>query len=183
MPFPNREEALKLLQDHVKEDYQILHAKMVAAGLEKYAEKFAEDKDFWFVTGLLHDLDYYEHPTAHPKTGLQWYKEWGYPEEFIHAVAAHGIELPRVKPQSKLAKALIAVDEMCGLFYAYFLMRPTGFAGMEAKSVKKKFKDKAFAAKIDRKEIQYGMDELGVEFAEHVNTLLEAFKEMSELKK
>lgn len=183
MALPNRKEALKLLKEHVKDDYQILHAHMVAAGLEQYAKKFVEDQELWYITGLLHDLDYFEHPAAHPETGLQWYKDWGYPEEFIHAVAAHGIKLPRIKPESKLAKALIAVDEMSGLLYAYFLMRPTGFEGMEAKSVKKKFKDKAFAAKIDRQEIQYGMDELGVDLVGHVQTLLEAFKDLPELKK
>lgn len=181
--LPTREAALTLLQEHVKDNYQILHAKMIATGLEKYAEKFGEDKELWYLTGLLHDIDYFEHPTEHPAVSLEWFKEWGYPEELIHAVLAHGFLEPRTPPETKLAKALIAVDEMSGLLYAYSLMRPTGFEGMEVKSVKKKFKDKAFAAKVDRHEVEYGMEQLGVTIDEHVELLRDVFTQMPELKK
>jgi len=175
MTLPTREEAQKILEEHVKDEYQNKHALMVAKGLEAYAQKFNEDKDLWFITGLLHDVDYFEFPTQHPAKSLEWFKQWGYPEELIHAVEAHGISLPRVKPQNKLAKTLIAVDELVGLLYAYSLMRPTGFTGMEAKSALKKFKDKAFAAKIDRNEIQYGVDELGIDLKEHIDFLIKLF--------
>jgi putative nucleotidyltransferase with HDIG domain len=183
MAIPNRDEALNLLKEHVKEPYQVLHSKMVAQGLEKYAEKYGEDKDLWYLTGLLHDLDYYEHPSEHPAIALSWFKDWGYPDDLMHAVLAHGFLQPRTPPKTNLAKALIAVDEMSGLLYAYSLMRPTGFEGMEVKSVKKKFKDKAFAAKIDRHEVEYGMNELGVTMDDHAALLIDVFVQMPELKK
>jgi putative nucleotidyltransferase with HDIG domain len=172
--LPTRAKALELLNEYVKDDYLIKHSLMVAKGLEAYSIKFNEDKDLWYITGLLHDIDYFQFPAEHPSKSLGWFKEWEFPQELIHAVAAHGISLPRIKPESNLAKALIAVDELQGLLYAYSLMRPTGFEGMEAKSALKKFKDKAFAAKIDRNEIQYGVNELGVDLKEHIQFLIDA---------
>jgi len=172
MALPTRETAEKLLTEHVQEPYQILHAHMVAKGMEGYAEKLGEDKDLWYITGLLHDLDYYEFPESHPAESLKWFATWGYPEELIHAIAAHGMDLPRIEPKTQLAKTLVATDELCGLIYAYSLMRPTGMIGMEAKSVVKKFKDKAFAAKISREEILYGTDQMGIDLKEHITNLL-----------
>ncbi len=172
MNLPTREQAETLLMQHVKEPYQILHAHMVAKGMEGYAEKFGEDKELWFITGLLHDIDYYEFPDTHPAESLKWFKDWGYPETLIDAVEAHGIEEPRVLPKDMLGKTLIATDELCGLIYAYSLMRPNRMEGMEAKSVMKKFKDKAFAAKISREEIQYGAEQMGVDLKEHIENLL-----------
>jgi len=183
MSLPTREDALQRLTEHVKDDYQILHAKMVAVALEKYAEKYNKNKDLWYITGLVHDIDYYKHPDNHPFESVKWLEEWGYPEELIHAVKAHSIEEPREELKSNLDKALIAVDELAGFLYAYSLMRPTGFDGMKAKSVKKKFKDKNFAAKIDRDEIMYGVDALKVDFGEHINLLIEAYLDMAELEK
>jgi lysyl-tRNA synthetase class 2 len=177
--LPSREEALNLLEDHVKEPYQVLHAKMVAAGLEAYAEKFGEDKDLWYLTGLLHDVDYFEFPTEHPKKSLEWFEEWNYPTELTHAVAAHAHERTGVEPESRLAAALIAVDELAGLLYAYSLMRPEGFSGMEVSSAKKKFKDKAFAAKVDRDEIMFGVEKLGVDLGEHIEFLIGIFQKQS----
>lgn len=172
MSLPNREAALELLKEYVKEDYQILHAQMVAKALAGYASKYNADEELWYITGLLHDIDYYKFPELHPQESLKWFKEWGYPEELIHAVAAHGITEPRVTPKSELAKVLIASDELCGFIYAYSLMRPTGMEGMKAKSVVKKFKDKAFAAKIDREEIKYGVDALGIDLKEHIDNII-----------
>lgn len=172
MSLPTREKALELLNEYVKEPYQVLHAKMVADALARYATIYNEDTELWYITGLLHDLDYFKHPDVHPAKSLEWFRDWGYPEELIHAVAAHGIDLPRIKPDTNLAKALIATDELCGLIYANSLMRPTGMVGMEAKSVMKKFKDKAFAAKIDREEIRYGVDLLGIDLKEHIANVL-----------
>lgn len=172
--LPSRIDALKLLEEHVKEPYQILHAKMVAKSMEAYAQKFKENEDLWYVTGLLHDLDYDKFPDEHPKESLKWFAEWSYPEEMIHAVSSHAMSSGRTdtKPKTQLDFALIACDEMSGLIYAYSLMRPTGFEGMEAKSVMKKFKDKAFAAKIDREEILMGVEGLGVELKEHIELLI-----------
>jgi putative nucleotidyltransferase with HDIG domain len=176
--LPTRQEALELLEEHVKDDYQKHHARMVAACLEAYATKYDEDSELWYLTGLLHDLDYFEHPEEHPKKSLEWFKEWDYSEELIHAVAAHAMDEPRVEPDSKLAACLIAVDELTGFLYAYSLMRPTGWEGMKAKSVKKKFKDKAFAAKIDREEIMYGIEKLGVDFSEHVTFVIDILSKL-----
>lgn len=177
MALPSRVEALELLKEKVKDDYQRHHSEMVAKAMEAYAEKFGEDKELWYITGLLHDLDYYEFPDEHPAKSLEWFRELDYPEELIHAVEAHAFMRTGTEPETKLAAALIACDEMSGLLYAYSLMRPTGFVGMEVKSVKKKFKDKSFAAKVDRNDISYGMEKLGVEFGEHVGLLIEVFQE------
>ncbi len=182
-PSFTREDAHKLLEKHVGDDYQKIHALMVAHALEAYAEKLGQDKDLWYVTGLLHDLDYFQYPEEHPKEELAWFKEWNFPEEFIHAVAAHSHKRTGTEPRSTLACALIATDELAGLLYAYSLMRPEGFSGMKVKSAKKKFKDKAFARKVDRKEVNYGIEKFEVDFTNHLQFLIELFNDMSELKK
>lgn len=183
--LPTREEALKLLSEHVKDEYQILHAKMVAAAMEAWAHRLAKhDKsiniDLWYITGLLHDLDYYEYPTEHPGKALTWFKEWGYPADLIHAVEAHafGFNGFTTKPQTKMGAALIACDELSGFLYAYSLMRPTRFDGMDVKGVEKRLKDKSFAAKINRDDIEFGIAEFGVDRAEHIALLIETFKGM-----
>ncbi len=176
--LPTREEAKKLLEEHVKDDYQKLHVNMVANALEMYAKEYGEDLELWYITGLLHDLDYFEFPDEHPLKSLEWFKEWQYPEELIHTVAAHYWKKTGVQPASKLAAALIAVDELSGFLYAYSLMRPEHWEGMKPSSVSKKFKDKAFAAKIDREEVRFGVEKLGVDFSEHVQKLINVFKPM-----
>ena len=176
MALPTREKAKELLFENVKDEYQRKHSEMVASAMEAYAEKFGEDTELWYITGLLHDLDYYAFPSEHPSKSVEWFKEWEYPEELIHAVESHAFMRTNVKPKTKIAQALIACDEMSGLLYAYALMRPEGFTNMQAKSVKKKFKDKSFAAKVDRSDIQYGMDELGVDFNDHVELLISVFE-------
>jgi lysyl-tRNA synthetase class 2 len=175
--LPSKEEALKLLEEHVKDDYQKLHAKMVAESMKMYANKFSANEDLWYITGLLHDLDYHKFPDEHPKESLKWFSEWGYPQELIQAVSAHAMGSGRTEtqPKTQLDFALIACDELSGLLYAYSLMRPTGFEGMEAKSVMKKFKDKAFAAKIDREEIKMGVEGLGIDLKEHIENLIQVF--------
>lgn len=181
--LPTREKALALLEEHVKEPYQILHAKMVASAMEFYAKRFGENEDLWYVAGLLHDIDYHEFPDEHPNHSIQWFKQWGYPEELIHAVGAHAHSSGRttIEPSSQLDYALIACDELSGLLYAYSLMRPSKFDGMESKSAIKKYKDKAFAAKIDREEIQMGVAGLGIELKEHMENLIGVFAPMPEL--
>jgi predicted hydrolase (HD superfamily) len=178
MALPTRDQAQQILTEHVKDAYQVLHAQMIANAMEFYGNKFGEDKDLWFITGLLHDVDYFEFPDTHPDKSLEWFKEWGYPVELIDAVNAHGLKQPRLEPKTRLAKALIAIDELAGLIYAYSLMRPTGFEGMEAKSILKKFKDHNFAAKISREEVQYGVDLFGVDFAELVQDMIGVFQKM-----
>lgn len=183
MSLISREEALKLLNEWVSEPYQILHAKMVANALEMYAEKYGEDKELWYITGLLHDLDYNKHPDEHPKVSVEFFKENGYPEALIQAVAAHAWERTGVKPESMLDKVLVATDEMSGLIYAYSLVRGADrFNGMETKSVLKRFRELKFAAKINREEIQYGVDLMGITLEEHVSNLIPVFQKMEGLK-
>lgn len=174
MPLPTKDAALALLHQHVRDDYQRLHALMVATALEGYAERFNEDPLLWHVTGLLHDLDFEEHPDTHPAPSLQWFQDWGYPPELIHAVEAHayGYHGFTTLPQTKLAAALVATDELCGIFYAYRRMNPVPYGQMKASSIKKKFKDPGFAAKIDRTTIQLGCDKLGVTLDDHIANLV-----------
>ena len=180
--LPSKNQALALLREHVSDDYQRLHAKMVAEVLGAYAKKLGEDEDLWYITGLLHDLDYCEFPQEHPRRELAWFEEWNYPPELIHAVSAHARSIIGVEPNSLLACAILAVDELSGFLYAYSLMRPEGFVGMELSSVKKKFKDKAFARKIDRVEVTYGVEKMGLPFEELAGFMIGVFSGLEEFK-
>jgi len=179
----NKEEAKELLEKLVGDEYQKLHALMVAEALKAYAKKLGENEDLWYLTGLLHDLDYFQYPDEHPQVELAWFEEWGFPKDMTQAIAAHAHKRTGAEPESLLASALLATDELAGFLYAYSLMRPEGFSCMEAKSVKKKFKDKAFAKKVDREEIKYGMDKFGQDFSEHIEFLIAVFRDIDELKK
>lgn len=174
MPLPSKDEARVLLEQHVTDDYQRYHARMVAIALEGYAALFAGDPQLWFVTGLLHDLDFEKHPDTHPAESLRWFREWDYPEELVHAVEAHayGFHGFATLPCTKLAAALLATDELCGIFYAYRKLNPVGYGAMKASSIKKKIKEPAFAAKVDRATIHTGCEHLGVSLDDHVANLI-----------
>lgn len=176
------EDALTLLNEHVKDDYQLLHSKMVATVLKEYAKKYGEDENLWYITGLLHDLDYFESPKEHPNKAIEWFKELELPQSLIYAIQAHAFDRTGIHPKNRLDAALIAVDELSGLLYAYSLMRENGFSDMNASGVKKKFKDKAFASKINRDDIFYGIEKLGVDFSDHVTFMINIFQNMDELK-
>jgi predicted hydrolase (HD superfamily) len=178
MNLPSREEAQVLLEKYVQDEYQRYHAKMVAVATEGYAEKFNENRDLWYITGLLHDLDFEQYPETHPAEALRWFQEWEYPEELIHAIEAHAYEYNGFKtlPQTKLAAALMACDELCGLFYAYSKLNPISFSEMKASSIKKRFNEKSFAAKIDRSTITRGCEILGVSLDEHINNIINFLK-------
>jgi predicted hydrolase (HD superfamily) len=150
---------------------------MVATAMQGYAGKFAEDPHLWFVTGLLHDLDFEQFPDRHPTESLRWFAEWGYPAELIHAVEAHayGYNGFATLPRSKLAAALLATDELCGIFYAYRKLNPVRYAEMKASSIRKKIKEPAFAAKVDRRTIYLGCEHLGVSVDDHVGNLIGFF--------
>jgi putative nucleotidyltransferase with HDIG domain len=165
---------ITFLESHVRDEYQRHHALMVATAMEGYAEKFGEDKELWYATGLLHDVDYEERPSEHPGPSLAWLKEWGYPDEVVHAVEAHayGYNGFTTLPQTKLAAALMASDELCGIFYAYKKMNPVPYGQMKASSIKKKFADPAFAAKIKREDITRGVEALGISLDEHIQNLI-----------
>lgn len=178
MTLPTREEAKELLEKYVSDEYQRFHALMVGTAMEGYAKKLAEDEHLWFLTGYLHDLDYDKYPTEHPGPSLEWFKKWNYPDELIQAVLAHanGFNGFTTKAQSKLDKALIACDEICGIFYAYQKLNPIPFGEMKAKSIKKRLKEERFAPGIDRSHINNGVDDFGISIDEHIDNLIEFFK-------
>jgi predicted hydrolase (HD superfamily) len=177
MPLPTKEDAAKLLHEHVGNEYQRLHAVMVATAMEGYAASFGEEPVLWYITGLLHDIDFEEHPETHPAPSLEWFKTWGYPDDLIHAVEAHayGYHDFKTLPRTRLAAALLACDEVSGIFYAYRKMNPVRYGEMKAGSIRKKFNDHGFAAKIDRATIQLGCDHLGVTLDDHIANLVRFF--------
>ncbi len=174
MNLPTKPDAQALLEKHVRDDYQRHHALMVATALEGYAAQFGGEAHLWFVTGLLHDLDFEQFPEKHPAESLRWLAEWGYPEELIHAVEAHayGYNGFATLPRTKLAAALLATDELCGIFYAYRKLNPVRYGEMKASSIKKKIKEPAFAAKVDRRTIFLGCEHLGVTVDDHVANVI-----------
>jgi len=158
------------------------HVLAVEAAVRAYARRFGEDEEFWGATALLHDLDFERYPdmddpvNGHPRTALRMFREWGYPEPLIEAVAGHApyLGIPRT---SKLASALWASDELTGLIMAVGYVRPSkDLRDVEVSSVKKKWKDKLFAAAVNRQDIEQGAAELGVDLWEHVGIVLEAMK-------
>jgi putative nucleotidyltransferase with HDIG domain len=179
---PSREEAWELLCEWTESESLRRHALGVEAGMRAYARRFDGDEELYAVTGLLHDLDYERHPnldTGHPRMALEEFRRREYPQELIDAVAGHAefLEVPR---ETQLAKTLFAVDELSGFIAACALVRPTGIEGMKPKSVKKKLKQPSFAASVDRGQIERGVDELGVDFDEHVQVVIDAMAERSE---
>jgi predicted hydrolase (HD superfamily) len=177
MSLPNKTEANALLEKHVLDEYQRLHAVMVATAMEGYASAFEGDPLLWYLTGLLHDLDFDQYPDLHPAESIKWFREWNYPEDLVHAVEAHayGYHGFTTLPKTKLAAALLACDEISGIFYAYRKMNPVPYGEMKASSIKKKLKDTAFAAKIDRNTINLGCAHLGVPIDDHVANLIRFF--------
>jgi predicted hydrolase (HD superfamily) len=177
MSLPTRPEANALLEKYVHDEYQRHHALMVATATEGYAGTFGADPHLWHVTGLLHDLDFDQFPDLHPAESLRWFREWGYPDELIHAVEAHayGYHGFTTLPQTKLAAALLACDEISGIFYAYRKLNPVRYGDMKPSSIKKKLKEPSFAAKVDRSTIYLGCEHLGVPLDEHVVNLVRFF--------
>ena len=182
MPLPTREEAWDLLCEWIESESLRKHALAVEAGVRAYARRFDEDEAFWGVTALLHDLDFERYPdmedaeNGHPRTALRYFREHDYPPALIEAVAGHApfLGLPRT---TKLDAALWAVDELTGLIMAVAYVRPSkDIRDVKVKSVKKKWRDKAFAAAVNRQDIEEGAAELGVDIWEHVGVVLEAMK-------
>ena len=180
MNLPTSEEAHVLLNEHVHDDYQKHHALMVATAMDGYARLLGEDVHLWWITGFLHDIDFEKHPDTHPGESLRWFAKWGYPEDLIHAVEAHayGYNGYSTLPRTKLAAGLLACDEICGIFYAYQKMNPVPYGQMKVKSIRKKIKDKSFAAKVDRATIVLGCEHLGVPIEEHIENLIRFFAKL-----
>ena len=180
MSLPIRDEAKTLLEEYVQDDYQRFHALMVGTAMEGYATQLGMDVELWFLTGYLHDIDYDRHPSEHPGPSLEWFKQWDYPPEMIQAVLAHanGFNGFTVPAESTLDKALIACDEICGIFYAYQKLNPVPFGDMKAKSIKKRLKETRFAPGIDRDHIMNGVEDFGITIDEHVDNLIAFLKDL-----
>lgn len=177
MNLPTRQQAQELLEKHVSDAYQRLHAMMVATAMAGYAELFGEDVELWWLTGYMHDIDFWEHPTTHPAQSLTWFSDWNYPNELIHAVEAHayGYNGFTTLPETRLASALIACDEISGIFYAYKKLNPIPYGDMKPSSIVKRIKDKGFAPKIERDTIYRGCDYLDITPTEHAKNLVTFF--------
>ena len=170
------DEALALLRAQNENESLVKHGIAVAVAMAAYARKYGEDELTWRVTGLLHDVDYEKHPTIeeHGKVGAEWLKQEDYPEHVVHAVIAHN-DYHGVPRDDLMSRALFACDELTGLITATALVRPTkSIHGLEAPSVRKKMKDKAFARGVNRDDIIKGAEELGVDLNEHIAFVIAA---------
>jgi putative nucleotidyltransferase with HDIG domain len=173
-----RSEALSLVKTFVKNQNLINHMFAVEAAMRFYARKLGEDEELWGLTGLLHDFDWEIHPTAeeHPILGAPMLRERGVPEEIVHAILGHG-DHTGVPRDTTLAKALYACDEITGLITAVALVRPSrSLYDLTASSVKKKWKDKAFAAGANRDEITRSTAEFGMDLWAHTDNVILAMR-------
>lgn len=161
-----REESLEFFKEHNKEEAQMRHALAVEAAMRHFAKRYGEDEELWARAGLLHDIDWETTKSVeagHPVKGGEWLREAGYEEEIVRAELAHGWDFSGVEPISRMEKTLFTIDELTGFVTAVALVRPgKSLMDLEVKSVKKKWKDKAFARGVDRSVIERGsalMDE------------------------
>ena len=177
----NRNEALSLVHEYVKNENLIKHMLSVEAAMRFYAVKFGEDGEEWGITGLLHDFDWEVHPNLeeHPLAGEPILRKHGVPEDVIRAIMSHA-DHSGVPRETKMEKALYACDEVTGLITAVALVRPSrSLLDLEASSVKKKWKDKTFAAGANREEIQKAATEFGIELWEHVGNVIQAMRNIA----
>lgn len=180
---PTREEALELFKKYNKSDSLLKHALAVEATMKHFAELLDEpDIEKWAVVGLVHDLDYEMYPDEHCVKVKEILKEENYPEDYIRAVVSHGYKIcTDVEPREKMEKVLYAIDELTGLITASALVRPSkSVMDLKPKSVKKKWKDKAFAAGVDRDIIQRGIDMLDMDRDRVIQETINAMKKVAE---
>ena len=180
--IPTREEALALLKQYNKNESLIKHALAVEGVMRYMARKRGGDEEKWGVIGLIHDLDYEQFPDQQCKKTEEILKENNWPEEYIRAVISHGWGICNdVKPESDMEKVLYAIDELTGLVVTSALVRPSkSVMDMKAKSVKKKWKQKQFAAGVDRSIIEKGAEMLGVELSELITDTIMGMREVAE---
>ena len=185
--LPSREETLALVHEYTASDSLRKHMLAVEAAMRAYAGKFGEDPERWGLTGLVHDFDYERFPNPahspteeHPAEGVRILRSRGWPEDVLEAILGHGdyTGVPRV---SRLAKTLYAVDELTGLITATALVRPSrSVHEVDARSVRKKMKDKAFARGVNREEVVAGADDLGIDLDEHIEFVIGAMRGSAE---
>ncbi len=170
----NREYAWEVLRSMTATESLLLHAETVAHVMESYARKLGEDPEEWYVTGLLHDADYEKYPDQHPNVIVEKLSNEG-EQKIAHAISAHYTKWNQPYTNT-LDKALLACDELTGFIIACARVRPEGLNGLTAKSVKKKLKQKSFAAKVERDEIEAGINLLGVDTDEHIRFIIDALQ-------
>lgn len=183
LPLPTRAEALALMHEFTASESLRKHMLSVEAAMRAYAIRFGEDADRWGLAGLIHDFDYERYPNAahsptdeHPAFGVGVLRERGWPGDILQAVLGHATycNVPR---ESRMARTLFAVDELTGLITATALVKPTkSVHDVDARSVKKKMKDKAFAKGVNRDDVILGAQELGVELDDHIQFVIEAMR-------
>ncbi len=177
-----REETLSLMHEYVENENLRKHMYSVEAAMRAYAGIYGEDQDLWGLTGLIHDFDYEKYPSDqdHSVMGAKILEERGAPDEIVHAIRSHvpGSTTPR---DALMDKALFAVDELCGFIVAVALVRPSKkIEEVKIKSIKKKLKQSGFARQVSREHIEQGIEELGVDRDEHMQTVLNAMKSISD---
>jgi len=178
----DRSSAWELLCEYTKSESLRRHALGVEQAMRKLAEKYGADPEEWGITGLLHDFDYEQYPTEeeHPYRGAEILRSKGYPEDIITAILGHA-DYTGVSRDSLMAKALFSVDELVGFIFAVTYVRPSkSIFEVTPKSVKKKLKQKGFAAGVSREDIHKGIEELGVDLTEHIQFVIDALKEKAE---
>lgn len=177
----DRQAAWELLCEYTKSENLRKHALAVEACTRAYARKFGEDEEKWGVVGLIHDFDYEAYPNApdHPLRGSEILKEKGCPEDTRRAILGHA-DYTGVPRDTLMAKALFACDELAGFITACALVRPDRIMSLEAKSVRKRMKDKAFARSVSRQDITQGAEELGVPLDEHIAFCIEAMRAIAD---
>ena len=187
-PLPTRADALALMQEYTASDSLRKHMLAVEGAMRAYAVRFGEDPERWGITGLLHDFDYERWPNEshspdneHPAEGVRILRARGYPEDVLEAILGHATycNVPRT---TLMAKTLFAVDELTGLITATALVKPSrSLNEVEARSVRKKFKDKAFARGVSREDVLAGAAELGVDLDEHIQFVIDAMRARADL--
>lgn len=180
--IPTRQEALALLKEYNKKEGLIKHALAVEAAMRYCARKRGADEEKWGVIGLVHDLDYEQFPDQHCRKTEEILTSGNWPAEYIRAVLAHGWGIcTDIEPQNEMEKVLYAIDELTGLIVATALVRPSkSLMDLKAKSVKKKWKDKAFAAGANRDVIQKGAEMLGMELSELITDVIMGMREVAD---
>ena len=183
----NRSQALQLMEEWTQSESLRKHMLSVEAAMVAYARQFGEDEEAWAVAGLLHDFDYERFPNEaqaadaeHPSEGVRHLRSLGVSEEICQAILGHA-QFTGVARETRMAKALFAVDELCGLITAAALVRPSkSVLDLEASSVKKRMKDKAFARGVSREDVLLGAQELGVELEAHIAFVIEAMRQRAD---
>ncbi|HEX9606532.1 MAG TPA: HD domain-containing protein [Gemmatimonadaceae bacterium] len=184
--IPSRADTLALMHEYTQSESLQRHMLAVEGAMRAYAQKFGEDEERWGITGLIHDFDYERFPNnahspteEHPSEGVRVLRSKGYPEEILQAILGHA-QYTNTPRESKMAKTLFAVDELTGLITATALVRPTkSVHEVDARSVRKKMKDKAFARGVSREDVVNGANELGVDLDEHISFVIASMQARS----